>query len=261
MKKIAKKVPVETRHTEERFTTTNPAEMLGKYLAKELRKSWEEDFLDEDTGDVVSIGRHEPLIRAGQLIDQDLLAEIMFHQQAQDITDVEVSNQCRVAYLTAHNYLSPWSVTALIGSKKRKFLLYATSAHNALEIATDYIELNFTDGFHFVQVKAFDWCIFLPKPQTDEPEPEDMEFYKIEVEVVFDNDIQECHTFVFQTKDVDTGVVAINDYLLLKFKEDREKNGGDEPVDFKTVVKSGTTISCDRIVEKEFSEAYLTPSK
>jgi hypothetical protein len=32
------------------FRTSDPKEMLGKYMPKHAVKTWTEDFLDEDTG-------------------------------------------------------------------------------------------------------------------------------------------------------------------------------------------------------------------
>lgn len=48
---------IQTRKDEIRFFTNKPEEMLGKYLAKRLLRTWQEDFVDNDTGEVVSIDR------------------------------------------------------------------------------------------------------------------------------------------------------------------------------------------------------------
>ena len=71
------------------FRTSNPKEMLGKYLPDNVMKKWMEDFTDEDTGDVVSIERSEVIVNRGY-ISQDVLQQIMFAIQAGDIEDVEV---------------------------------------------------------------------------------------------------------------------------------------------------------------------------
>ena len=42
---------VETRKNEIRYVTSDPSKMLNKYLAKRVIKTWEESFIDEDTGD------------------------------------------------------------------------------------------------------------------------------------------------------------------------------------------------------------------
>lgn len=260
-KKEPKKAAVETRHDEVRYTTGNPHEMLGKYLAANLLRGWTEDFVDEDTGDVVTIERNEIIEQRGELIDGELLARIQFHIQAGDISEVEVSNQKRLAYMGSYANCWPYSVTAEINGKKRRFLLYATSVYNALEIAQDYIELNFDGVFEFKQVKIFDYCIFikdnLKRVEDDKTQPDpDKEFYKIEVEVLQD-EIITPYTFVLQTKDVDTGMIVINNWIAEKIKEQIEKAGRSSLADYSVTVKAGVIIPCYRIIDKEFSDAYI----
>lgn len=48
-----------TKQQEKRFRTKNVRDMIGNYLAAPDVKTWTEDFLDEDTGEVVSIERNE----------------------------------------------------------------------------------------------------------------------------------------------------------------------------------------------------------
>ena len=62
---------IETRKTEKRYVTSDPKKMLNMYLAKRVLKTWEESFIDEDTGETVNIERNEVLFDRGSLIDQD----------------------------------------------------------------------------------------------------------------------------------------------------------------------------------------------
>ncbi len=89
---------IETRKTEQRYVTSDPKKMLNMYLSKRVLKTWTEDFIDEDTGETVSIERNEVLFERGTLIDQDTLAQIRFSMEADGIKDVEVSNQKRMAF-------------------------------------------------------------------------------------------------------------------------------------------------------------------
>lgn len=56
---------IETRKTEQRYVTSDPAKMLNMYLAKRVLKTWTEDFIDEDTQEVVFIERNELLFERG----------------------------------------------------------------------------------------------------------------------------------------------------------------------------------------------------
>ncbi|KAA6326306.1 hypothetical protein EZS27_024567 [termite gut metagenome] len=107
---------IETRKNEIRFQTRTSKEMLGKYLAENLRRVWMEDFVDEDTGETVSMERSEMIGERGALIDQDLLSRILFFLESKDIESVEVSNQQRKAF-GINGVSSPWFVTAQ-GTKK-----------------------------------------------------------------------------------------------------------------------------------------------
>lgn len=257
---MSKNKQIQTKKNEERFFTSDPGKMSGKYVAVDLCKKWIEDFVDEDSGEVVSINRYELLINAGELIVGDILAKIQFYIQSKEIEGVEVSNQRRVACLIENNtHMTPWSVTARMGKKNMRLLLYATTPYTALEIAKDYIELNSTDNFCFTNVKTFDYCIFIKNILTKSADEEkgnkaEQSFYKIDVEVNV-NDNCMTYTFVLQSKDVDTAMVLVNDWIAKTIKEQNKNN--DEVPDFSTVLKSGVVIPCNRIIEREFSEAYV----
>ena len=49
---------IESRKTEIRYKTLEPRKLLGKFIAKRVLKTWIEDFVDEDTGKVISIERN-----------------------------------------------------------------------------------------------------------------------------------------------------------------------------------------------------------
>ena len=172
---------MKTRLNEQRFETSDPHEMLGKYLAEDVCKRWTEDFLDEDTGEVASIERVERLYRRGEHIDQDLLAKIRFSMEADGIGSVCVSDQCRKAAEYA-SCRTLYTAQAVVGDKKQRFLLFATSVSQAMEILKDYIELSYAAAFEPTAVKKEDYNIVLVDPlkhaptdgdADEEDEPED----------------------------------------------------------------------------------------
>ena len=87
----------QTRKDEVRFRTSDIRRIVGKFLASNVLKTWNEDFIDESTGEVVTIERNEILFERGSYIDDDLAQQINFSIQAEEIKDVEVSNQRRLA--------------------------------------------------------------------------------------------------------------------------------------------------------------------
>lgn len=56
---------------------TNLKKVVGRKLAARVLKTWTEDFVDEDTGEVVSIERNEVIIDRETVIEEDHIDEII----------------------------------------------------------------------------------------------------------------------------------------------------------------------------------------
>ena len=288
---------IETRKTEIRYVTSDPKKMLNMYLAKRVLKTWEESFIDEDTGETVTIERNEILFDRGTLIDQDTLAKIRFSMEADDIKEVEVSNQNRLAFENENKFLYPYLAQAQISDKKYKFLLYATGLENACLILKDYIELNYQFGFTLTMIKEFDSCVILTdnlkerkvddtslaylkneitmaeyvdkmddetEDSGEESKPNEKKFYQIETKITFtdgDNEDERVQTFVVNTFNVDRAMMLITHYL--KNKEDecekqaKEKGHGFRKREIHTAIESAKPIPVGRFIPKEFSMAYM----
>ncbi len=258
---------IPTRKNEIRFITDKPEEMLGKYLAKRLLRTWQDDFVDDDTGEVVSIDRNEIIADRGQLITGDLLAAIQFHLQAGDISEVEISNQKREGILSVCTRMFPWMVTICIASgKKKKFLLYASSIGMAVEIVCDYVELEFSGMFTLVSAKSLDSYIILKDKllsiaecENIDEDPEQNEscepvkkFYQIDTTVsIFDGSVA-SPTFVVEAQDVDRAMVIISDFVSRRIREKADE----EVKEFEVKLETAKILSCNYIIEREFSMAY-----
>lgn len=282
---------IETRKTERRYTTSDPKQMLNMYLAKRVLKTWEESFIDEDTGETVTIERNEILFDRGTLIDQDTLAKIRFSMEADGIEEVEVSNQKRLAFENENKFLYPYLAQAQICDKKYKFLLYATGLENVCLILKDYIELNYQAGFTITMAKEFDSCVILTdnlkerkvddvavaylkdeitmgealeemdeESEDEESKPDEKKFYQIETKITFDEE-ERVQTFVVNTFNVDRAMMLITHYL--KNKEDEcEKQAKEKGHEFNkreihAAIESAKPIPVDRFIPKEFSMAYM----
>lgn len=280
---------IETRKTEQRYITSDPAKMLNMYLAKDVYKTWNENFINEDTQETVTIKRNELLFTCGTLIDQDTLAQIRFSMEADDIKEVEVSNPKRMAFENENKCLYPYIAQAQIGDKKYKFLLYATGLENVIAILKDYIELNYQSGFTLTMAKEFDSCIILTDnlkerkvdsvseaylkdeitaeeyaamdTEEEESKPSEKKFYQIETKVTFDDEEEKTQTFVVHTFNVDRAMMLI--YHWLKNKEEeyekqaKEKGHEYKKKDVHTFIESAKPIPVGRFIPKEFSMAYL----
>ena len=288
---------IETRKTEIRYVTSDPKKMLNMYLAKRVLKTWEESFIDEDTGETVTIERNEILFDRGTLIDQDTLAKIRFSMEADDIKEVEVSNQNRLAFENENKFLYPYLAQAQISDKKYKFLLYATGLENACLILKDYIELNYQFGFTLTMIKEFDSCVILTdnlkerkvddtslaylkneitmaeyvdkmddetEDSGEESKPNEKKFYQIETKITFtdgENEDERVQTFVVNTFNVDRAMMLITHYLKNKQeeceKQAKEKGHGFRKREIHTAIESAKPIPVGRFIPKEFSMAYM----
>ncbi len=72
---------VETRKSEIRYRTVDTARMRNKYIARNVTRTWKENFLDKDTGKTVEIDHHQVLFEKGTLITDDVLTSIKFWQE------------------------------------------------------------------------------------------------------------------------------------------------------------------------------------
>lgn len=288
---------IETRKTEIRYVTSDPKKMLNMYLAKRVLKTWEESFIDEDTGETVNIERNEILFDRGTLIDQDTLAKIRFSMEADGIKEVEVSNQNRLAFENENKFLYPYLTQAQISDKKYKFLLYAIGLENACLILKDYIELNYQFGFTLTMIKEFDSCVILTdnlkerkvddaslaylkneitmaeyvdkmddetEDSDEESKPNEKKFYQIETKITFtdgENEDERVQTFVVNTFNVDRSMMLITHYLKNK-EEECEKQAKEKGHEFNkreihAAIESAKPIPVGRFIPKEFSMAYL----
>ena len=270
----------ETRKTETRFKTSDPKKMLNMWTASRVLKTWTEDFVDGGTNEVVSIERNEVLFERATLIDQDTLAKILFSIEAGEISEVDISNQKRTAYIFENTHRRPFTAKVQIGSKKHNFLFLSSSVSTSIELLKDYIELNYYGGFEILMIKEFDTDKILTDSLT-ESKPDNLnnedstsdenqddnkkKFYQIESIITLSRN-GETHdeftrTFVVLTFNIDRAMMIINDYLKKeqnnREKEAHEKGHEYEKWDIYASIESAKPIPVGCLIPDEFSIAYL----
>merc|ERR1711916_106989 len=60
-----------------KVSKTGLKKVLGRKLAARVLKTWFEDFVDEDTGEVVSIERNEIVLDRDTILEKDQIEEIV----------------------------------------------------------------------------------------------------------------------------------------------------------------------------------------
>jgi hypothetical protein len=141
--------------------------------------------------------------------------------------------------------------------------LYANSIQQALDIAKDYIELNYEGSFQVLQAKDFNSCVIIKEEFTPiadgkhetEKDGVDKKFYQIEVRI-YVGDYDYTNTFVLQAKDADSAMIVINKWIDNNFKERALKDKQDVP-EFVATVESAVIIPCSKTIEMEFTQMYL----
>ena len=253
------------------FRTSDPKEMLGKYMPKHAVKTWTEDFRDEDTGEVVSIERNQIVVERGY-ISQEKLAEIQFAIQAGDIADVEVSeDDVRDMQLYTPAYHTNFMVEIPIFSAgtitKNHFAVRAQTIPQAIQIAAEFGQM----------YRGFDGCIRATRvvtidahivpddhaciPEADrKPADERKDYFKVQVRREYIENMKLKHYdtyYIVHAKDVGEAKERIALLLEIMKAEDEQKNGKQpEDPDSRTTIRKALPFEVDCIVPRVFSELY-----
>ena len=250
------------------FRTSDPKEMLGKYLPSHALKTWTEDFLDEDTGETVSVERTQIVVERGY-ISQEKLQQIQFAIQAGDIADVEVSEEdVRDMTLYTPAYYSNFVVEIPIMTgkiTKNHFAVRAQTIPQAIQIAAEFGQM----------YRGFDGCIRATRcvtldanivpddhqciPEADrKPADERKDYFKVQVrtEWVDNMKLKTLDTYyIIAAKDVGQAKERIA-RLLDIIKADREREGNPDDPDTTRTIRKALPFEVDCIVPKEFSDLF-----
>lgn len=244
-----------TKFTEEIKTTSNLEEMRGKYLANRLLRTWKEDFIDQDTSEVVQIERNELILERGTFLGTHELSEINFMLQSQDIKEVSVSNQQRACHVI-NNFTNVWSATVEINRKKKNYYLYANSMVLANNIVEDFISQKYEGSFRVISLKELDFSHLIAEDEDEESNfKKEQMFYKIEVEISSGELENYNKSFILKSTDAER---AKDD--IIKYLSEKRINDGDSSA-FEVVIISAKTISLEHVIEYSFTEEYLTHLK
>lgn len=266
---------MQTRKDETIITTTDPSEMLGKYLVNPIFRKWYEPFIDDDSGELIEVERHEIVLERGTYLDGEQIAVINFHMQTDDLTEVKVSNQKRIGKFATGFGVHPWCVTVLL-HKKHKYLCLARNIWQAIEIVEDYCEQKFDIVFDIVSAKEFKQHIFIfddtvrmveengqIKTQTEVDEDRGVVyvFYSVEVQAKYSDDSASDYRYLVYAKDVDDAKVLIEKDVRKRAEQEASIYGSEfcadrADGDIEIIVKQAKQVNCAGVIGLEFTEAY-----
>lgn len=252
-----------TRHAEQQMYATEIEDMRHKYITESAYKNFQEDFVDEDTGGVISIDRRELLFERGTYIDADMIARIRFSIAADELKGLHVSNQQRSAYEMDSVSMNVWVSKVEINAKNHKFIFYANNISNAIDIIRDYVEQKFDGGFNIIECKEFVSSIVL-EDNLKEKEDQDLgvkKFFQIDTVVTFE-DCETSQTFVVHTTSIEKAMIIIEYHINEREQEcsDQNQYNGVKylPREFKIGIEKAAPIPITTFIPVLFSEAYCS---
>ena len=261
---------LKTRFNEVRLRTNDPEQMLGRYLAEYACREWVEDFIDEDSGEVVSINRKEIVEERGTKITQDVIQRLRFFAEAGELKNVLISNQLRPGYRVNSNVAAPYTVTFVPdGGGSVKLLVRANSLPMAIQVAEDYAEYIINGGFSIKSAKREDNFYIIEKSlqafnKEDGKKVEDSVpsvYYKIDAIVSAQDESGACviesehHTFITLSPDADVARQVIMRELAKQLKKEHDN------VSVSITLSEAKIFNASDIVPAHFTKEYLNQAK
>lgn len=244
------------------FRTSDPKEMVGKYLASRVIKTWTEDFIDEHTGEVVSIERHEVLHKKGIKLTPEKVQEIMFNIQAEEIKDVEIADQ---KFIHIERLILPsWSnyIVVLYAQQTRyPVVVRAQNIETAIKVAIDFVNVYRKPIGDYVTptrvnplgcaiVDDDDDCI----PESErKPLEEEKTYFKVTSRLTYISDskiMKQDNTYMITSDEVGQAKERIYRLGQKLFKDELE----DPRSSFQ--VRKVTPLNIFALVPKSYSEMY-----
>lgn len=168
-------------------------ESNGWYLMNTEYRYWDEDFIDEDTGDTTSIERKESVCGKGTLIN-DITKSLLIEN---GIKTVRVSNIPLLG--SQEKRLNLWETTIKLltgkGGSKKSYIVTADSPAAAEVFISEYLEVNLEAAFKLTKVNEQDYDKVIKMYDTDREELEQnnkrINWYKGQIYSLFDDEDDE----------------------------------------------------------------------
>ena len=171
--------------------TMDVMDAKGWYLTQNEKRYWNEEFIDEDTGNQSTIERSEVVCGKGTLINeiiQSLLVE-------NDIKTVKVSNIPMLG--SQEKFMNLWETSLKVTEKgsprKRSYIVTADSPAGAELFISEYFEINIEAAFELVKVNQVEYNKVIKVYDTEREEYESSgthsaKWYKCQIYAMVDDD-------------------------------------------------------------------------
>lgn len=194
------------------------SEAEGWYLTQDECRVITEDFVDEETNEVVTTERAEVIIKKGVRLTQMDTSTL----EENGITNVFVSN---VPILSSQEkYLNLWETVLKThsseGDKKKSYIISADSPTSAEQGISEWMQLNFEGAFEVIKVGQVEYNRIIKMYETERDEYEidgrhKVKWYKFQIYSVIDDEENETvrhagsKNILAQAKGFETAVKAV----------------------------------------------------
>jgi hypothetical protein len=142
----------------------------GWYLTQTEKRYWNEDFIDENTGDPTTVERSEPICEKGAQLNELLISLL----QENGIKTVKVSNIPVKG--SQEKYMNLWESVLNVSEngnhRKRSYIVTADSPAAAEAFISEYFEINIEAAFELVKVNQVKYSRVIKVYDTEREEYE-----------------------------------------------------------------------------------------
>lgn len=251
--------------------TSDPKEMLGKYLAEWPKKTCTEEFTDEETGEVTEVQRTEVVFTWNGKLTKTAVSKIMFFIETGEIESVKV---CDMAFPDLQyeplSGLGVYTVVLHNEGMDKRYCVRAKSVEDAIQMALEYgaVYRGLT-GYVFVRSVKIEgisveddsgmkWDDFY-QDEEDEEDKEWKSYYRVKGELMyFETELQKVQKvegdLLVSLRGLDD-IGGAKKKALLYFRDkwkDTLKNNGDAKL---RMVKA-QPVKIDTMVPIEYSKQW-----
>ncbi|KAA6303169.1 MAG: hypothetical protein EZS26_000772 [Candidatus Ordinivivax streblomastigis] len=171
--------------------TLNVEDAKGWYLMQTEKRSYTEDFIDEETNEAVITERSEPICEKGAQLN-DILISLL---QENGIKTVKVSNIPMLG--NQAKYMNLWETVLKVTEKgnprKRSYIVTADSPAAAEADISEYFEINIPGAFELVKVNQVEYNKVIKMYDTEREEYEasgtyTAKWYKCQIHAMIDEE-------------------------------------------------------------------------
>ncbi|MDR1652893.1 MAG: DUF4494 family protein [Prevotellaceae bacterium] len=150
--------------------TMNVKDANGWYLMQTERRTWLEDFIDEETGEPQTIERSEPICEKGALLNEILISLL----KENGIKTVKVSSIPMKG--SQEKYMNLWETVLKVIEKghrrNRSYIVTSDSPAAAEAFISEYFEINIEASFELVKVNQVEYNRVIKMYDTEREEYE-----------------------------------------------------------------------------------------